>query len=157
MIRTSSFPVFHGTNVSGERQRPGTLVPWSASGAGPQAKPKAPAVIVSLIAGGRLVLCCDARIPAEDDDVLRRPVFAFEEENIASFLAQIQAQGELVAPVPLSIGLRDEDDEPFLEVAAAARVEFLVTDNLRHFPEDGWNSTRIVSPREFLDRFDGVR
>ena len=35
---------FHGTNVSGERQRPGAIVPWSTSGAGPQAKPKAPAV-----------------------------------------------------------------------------------------------------------------
>ncbi len=35
---------FHGTNVSGERQRPGTIAPWSTSGAGPQAKPKAPAV-----------------------------------------------------------------------------------------------------------------
>ena len=34
----------HGTNVSGERQRPGMVVPWSTSGAGPQAKPKAPAV-----------------------------------------------------------------------------------------------------------------
>ena len=117
----------------------------------------APGVVVSLIAAGRLVLCYDARILAEHDDVLRRPVFAFGEENIASFLAQIQAQGELVAPVPLSIGLRDEDDEPFVEVAAAARVEFLVTGNLRHFPQGVWNGTRIVSPREFLDRFDGVR
>ena len=35
---------YHGTNVSGERQRPGTLVAWSTSGAGPRAKPKAPAV-----------------------------------------------------------------------------------------------------------------
>ena len=35
---------FHGTNVSGERQRPGAIVPWSSSGAGPQAKPKAAAV-----------------------------------------------------------------------------------------------------------------
>ena len=43
----------------------------------------APGVIVSLIAAGRLVLCYDARILAEYDDVLRRPVFAFEEENIA--------------------------------------------------------------------------
>ena len=28
---------FHGTNVLGERQRPGTVVPWSKSGAGPSA------------------------------------------------------------------------------------------------------------------------
>ena len=36
--------VSHGTNVSGERQRPGAVVPWATSGAGPQAKPKAAAV-----------------------------------------------------------------------------------------------------------------
>ena len=32
------------TELAGERQRPGTLVAWSTSGAGPRAKPKAPAV-----------------------------------------------------------------------------------------------------------------
>ena len=83
----------------------------------------APGVIVSLIAAGRLVICYDARILAEYRDVLRRPAFPSEEEAIAPFLAQIQAQGEMVVPVPLSIGLRDADDETFLEVAAAARVE----------------------------------
>ncbi len=35
---------FHGTNVLGSVQRPGAVVPWSTSGAGPQAEPKAPAV-----------------------------------------------------------------------------------------------------------------
>ena len=31
---------YHGTNVSVERQRPGAVVAWSTSGAGPQAEPK---------------------------------------------------------------------------------------------------------------------
>ena len=31
---------FHGTNVPGERQRPGAVVAWSTSGAGPQVEPK---------------------------------------------------------------------------------------------------------------------
>ena len=35
---------FRGTSVSGQRQRPGTLVSWSKSGAGPRGKPKAPTV-----------------------------------------------------------------------------------------------------------------
>ena len=38
------YEYFHGTNVSGERQRLGAIDPWSTSGAGPQAKPKAAAV-----------------------------------------------------------------------------------------------------------------
>ena len=35
---------FHGTNASGERQRPEAAVPWSTSGAGPKADPKGPTV-----------------------------------------------------------------------------------------------------------------
>jgi len=111
-----------------------------------------PGVIVALIAGGRLRLCYDLRILAEYDEVLRRPSFAFEETDVASFLAQVRAQGELVVPVPQSIRLPHVDDEPFLEVAEAAMVKFLVTGNLRHFPDGNWN-TRIVSPRQLLDQF----
>ena len=115
-----------------------------------------PGVIVALIAGGRLRLCYDPRILAEYDEVLHRPSFAFEEEDVAAFLAQVRAEGELVVPTALSIGLPHVDDEPFLEVAEAAMVEFLVTGNLRHFPGGDWN-TRIVSPRQFLDQFDDAR
>ena len=117
----------------------------------------APGVIVSFIVGGRLQLCYDARILAEYDAVLRRPSFGFEADDVAFLLAQIRAQGELVVPVPLSVRLPHTDDEPFLEVAEAAMVEFLVTGNLRHFPVNGRKGTRVVSPREFLDQFDDVR
>ena len=117
----------------------------------------APGVIVSFVVGGRLQLCYDARILAEYDDVLRRPSFGFKEEDVAFLLAQVRAQGELVVPVPLSVRLPHADDEPFLEVAEAAMAEFLVTGNLRHFAVNGRKSTRVVSPREFLDQFDDVR
>ena len=41
---TLALTASQGTNASGERQRPGVVVPWATSGAGPQAEPKAPAV-----------------------------------------------------------------------------------------------------------------
>jgi hypothetical protein len=34
--------------------------------------------------------------------------------------------------------------------AQAAQADYLVTGNLRHFPET-WQSTRIVSPRRLLE------
>ncbi|MDE0052872.1 MAG: SUMF1/EgtB/PvdO family nonheme iron enzyme [Gammaproteobacteria bacterium] len=48
-VKTAEFNRFrkahsHGTNASGERQRPDAVVPWATSGAGPQAEPEAPAV-----------------------------------------------------------------------------------------------------------------
>ena len=56
---------YHGTNVSGERQRPGTLVAWSTSGAGPRAKPKAPAVGHFSAPGSFLARGIPSRSPAE--------------------------------------------------------------------------------------------
>jgi predicted nucleic acid-binding protein len=44
----------------------------------------------------------------------------------------------------------DPDDDIFLECAQAARADYLVTGNLRHFPE-AWESTRIVTPRRLLE------
>ena len=44
----------------------------------------------------------------------------------------------------------DPDDDMFLECAQAAHADYLVTGNLKHFPEF-WESTRIVTPRNLLD------
>jgi putative PIN family toxin of toxin-antitoxin system len=45
---------------------------------------------------------------------------------------------------------RDPDDGKFLECADAARADYLVTGNLKHFPVY-WKNTKIIRPREFLD------
>jgi predicted nucleic acid-binding protein len=39
----------------------------------------------------------------------------------------------------------------FIEVAAASQADFLVTGNLKHFPEQAQAGGRIVSPRTFLE------
>ncbi len=44
----------------------------------------------------------------------------------------------------------DPDDNIFLECADAARADYLVTGNLRHFPRH-WKKTKIISAREFID------
>ena len=112
--------------------------------------------IVRLIAAGRLNLCYDARIVTEYTEVLHRPAFPFSRDEVAALTAQIEAGGVLASPVPLAERLPDTDDEPFLEVAIAARAEFLVTGNGDHFPPDRRAGVRVVSPREFID-FERLR
>ena len=114
-----------------------------------------PGVIVGLVAAGRLSLCYDLRIIAEYDEVLRRPAFPFEATEIAAFLAQVRAGGEVSAGEPLKARLHHPDDEPFLEVALSARAEFLVTGNPKHFPRDRCQGVQVVSPRQFMDRAFG--
>ena len=43
----------------------------------------------------------------------------------------------------------DLQDNMFLECADAARADYLVTGNVRHFPKF-WKKTKVITSREFL-------
>jgi len=43
----------------------------------------------------------------------------------------------------------DPDDNMFLECADAARADYLVTGNQKHFPRF-WKKTKIITTREFI-------
>jgi putative PIN family toxin of toxin-antitoxin system len=43
----------------------------------------------------------------------------------------------------------DPDDNMFLECADAARADYLITGNQRHFPRF-WKKTKIITTREFI-------
>jgi putative PIN family toxin of toxin-antitoxin system len=55
-----------------------------------------------------------------------------------------------VTPSRLPQLTSDPDDNIFLECADAARADYLVTGNQRHFPRF-WKKTKIIHSREFLD------
>lgn len=43
----------------------------------------------------------------------------------------------------------DPDDNIFLECADAARADYLVTGNVKHFPRF-WKNTKVITSREFI-------
>ncbi len=106
--------------------------------------------IIRMVSGGELRLCFDARILSEYREVLRRPKFQFDEDNIIALLEQIEHHGLTVAPSPLPRPLPDPDDDPFLGVAIAAAAQSLITGNLEHFPAELRQGVRVLSPAEFL-------
>lgn len=112
-----------------------------------------PGNIVRLITTGAVRVCYDARILVEYRQVLLRPAFPFTEFQVDSLLDQLEADGDLVAALPLVERLPDLEDEVFLEVALSGDAQFLVTGNLKHYPEQNRQGVRVVSPKEFLDLF----
>jgi predicted nucleic acid-binding protein len=53
------------------------------------------------------------------------------------------------------VGLRDPQDDPLLDLAVAAEADFLVANNLAHFPlavAHAAGRVEIVAPGEFLAR-----
>jgi len=113
------------------------------------------ALILTSVADGTVQVAYDARLLSEYRDVLNRPKFNLAKENVEAFLTQVEQEGFLVSAKPLEIHLLDPDDEPFLEVAIAGKVEALVTGNKRHFPKKEYAKVRILSPAEFLDVLRG--
>ncbi len=106
--------------------------------------------IARMVSSGELTLSFDARILAEYEEVLARPKFKFEKDKTAAFLDHIEHCGFMVASSPLSRSLPDIDDDPFLEVAIAARVICIVTGNQNHFPTELCEGVTVFSPADFL-------
>jgi hypothetical protein len=65
-------------------------------------------------------------------------------------LDTVREKGSWVRPAETIRACSDPDDDIFIECAAAAQADYLVTGNLRHFPSS-WMKTRIVTARFFLD------
>jgi uncharacterized protein len=65
------------------------------------------------------------------------------------FFERIENSSRPVSPSRRLRVTSDPDDNIFLECADAARADYLVTGNQRHFPKF-WKQTKIVTSREFI-------
>ena len=113
--------------------------------------------LVRMLTSGLLILCVDARILLEYDEVLRRRKFGIVPSRIDILIEYIEKSAELHATVPLDTPLPDEDDSPFLEVALSSAASYLVTGNLEHFPKRHRSGVAVVSPKTFHDEYRGRR
>ncbi len=110
-----------------------------------------PGEIVRMVSSGAVVLCVDARLLAEYDDVLARPKFGFDSDSVAALMDHIDFRSEVAVSAPLDRRLPDPDDEPFLEVASACDADCLVTGILVHFPPDMRAGVTVLSPTQFVE------
>jgi len=82
---------------------------------------------------------------------LNRPRLKLAPRRVASALAVIRRTSLLVNPTRTVTVIRIyEPDNRLLECAEAARADYLVTGNARHFPKS-LRSTIIVTPKQFMD------
>ena len=109
-----------------------------------------PAKILNLLINESITLFYDNRILLEYKAVLNRDKFGFTAEMIDPLLDFIKTQGQFVTANPITTFFEDEQDKIFLEVAQSAGVDYLITGNVKHFPEN----PMIVTPKEFIDKID---
>jgi uncharacterized protein len=82
--------------------------------------------------------------------VLARPELKIRKSLRLQFIQLVKNHTHSVTPSRLPQLTTDPDDNIFLECADAARADYLVTGNQRHFPRF-WKKTKIIDSREFLD------
>jgi putative PIN family toxin of toxin-antitoxin system len=94
-------------------------------------------------------LCVSQPFLEEYAEVLSRPEFKIRKGLRQQLLQLMKNRGNLVVPSRRLEVSGDPDDNRFLECADAARADYLVTGNLRHFPRF-WKKSKIITPREFI-------
>jgi uncharacterized protein len=82
-------------------------------------------------------------------EVLARPELKIRKGVRQQLLQLIRSHSQRVKPSRPIQMTSDPDDNRFLECADAARADYLVTGNQRHFPKF-WKKTKVITSREFI-------
>lgn len=109
-----------------------------------------PGQVVELVLDGVIVPLLNKAIIKEYRDVLLRPKFDFPEQIVKDVLNEIDSRGIYVDAEHIDVDLPDPKDLVFYEVVMDMRKEedaYLVTGNIKHFPEKPF----IVTPRQMID------
>lgn len=81
--------------------------------------------------------------------MLSRPELRIRKGLRQQLLSIIRNSSRIVAPSHRLEVTGDPDDNIFLECADAARADYLITGNQKHFPKF-WKQTKVITPREFV-------
>lgn len=103
-------------------------------------------VLKSLITG-KIIPVYSKKIMEEYNEVLSRKKFRFSKRDIGYLLSFISTYGILTYPFPTNVILPDKKDLPFYETAAQHFSTYLITGNLKHFPEEPF----IITARQMID------
>lgn len=88
---------------------------------------------LNLAESGHIQICVSREVLAEAEDVLNRPEIRahfpdLSDEIVGAFLKRLEKLSVLVRPVPKKFNYpRDEDDEPYINLAVAAGADFIVS------------------------------
>lgn len=109
-----------------------------------------PAQVLMHLLNGDFVPVFSGDIILEYLQILKRKhKYVFEDAYVEELVWAIKQRGIEMTPTGIHEGVKDEKDYVFYEVAIAKEETYLVTGNLKHFPQN----PIVVSPKEFLKLF----
>lgn len=115
-----------------------------------------PYLIVDYCIDGNAIICLSHDILKEYLEVLARPKFArfADFKTNADFLiARLSEISEIYEPIENLKIIKDEPDNRILELADISKADFIITGNTNDFTMKTHNKTKIVSPKEYWEKF----
>jgi putative PIN family toxin of toxin-antitoxin system len=112
-----------------------------------------PGLVLRLALDERIRCFISEGLFAEYEAVCRRPELKLSAGLTTTALRRIRRSFTTVSPARRVTVASDPSDNKVLECALEARVDYIVTGNLRHFPSR-FQSIRITAPRDFLTIFE---
>ena len=110
-----------------------------------------PTIILDMIIEGILTVCYSSEIFIEYEEVLNRKKFLFiDKDRRKVVLNFIKNNGYLISDIPTGIKLPDSDDEKFINAALSGQAQYIITGNMKHYPEIKYNAKRVLLPADFL-------
>lgn len=106
------------------------------------------AVLLAVTKPARLYIT--PAILEEYADVLARRELRIRKGVRLQLLQMIRNRCVSVVPRRRIEATSDPDDNIFIECADAARADYLITGNQRHFPRF-WKGTKVITSREFIE------
>ena len=107
-----------------------------------------PSLILDDILSGIITPLYNDEILSEYRDVLSRDKFSFVESDIENTLNLFLEKGvKIDVTVPVEETFSDLDDKVFYEVTMSSDGAYLVTGNIKHFP----NKPIVVTPAQMVD------
>jgi putative PIN family toxin of toxin-antitoxin system len=108
------------------------------------------AIVLLLCLRGQLSLCISPAVLAEYENVLHRPRLKLKLPEIKATLTAIRSVGLLVNTTETLKISEHEEDNRFYECASAAKADYIVTGNTKHFKKP-YKTTKIVTASQLLE------
>jgi putative PIN family toxin of toxin-antitoxin system len=106
-----------------------------------------PARILNLVLNRSAAIVYDNNVLAEYVDILSRERLKINQGLKNLVIDFIEKEGIYTIAAPQSLKFVDEDDRIFYELYKSGDVDYLITGNKKHFPEE----KGIITAREFIE------
>ncbi|NTW84420.1 MAG: putative toxin-antitoxin system toxin component, PIN family [Chlorobiaceae bacterium] len=113
-----------------------------------------PRELLRLCSSGTLTNFTSPELLREIEQVLLRPKFGLNEEQVYGIIRLFRDTFSLVMPeIRICIITADPDDNRVLETASSARAEAIISGDAHLLELKEWNGIVIVTPADFLKNF----